>query len=948
MAGARTTDTASDSATAGSEAEAAAKAAAEKAKAEADKAKADYLDFRQDASLAAILAGRVTVPDIAADTTSDLIKVIERYRLPVDGFCQLLALVLEELDRIELVPGSDVADGPGQLDGSNPADGLGRITGWAAPAVSFAGSVTMPGRAELVRVEEEFVGYSPGEISYIHTVMPGERRLRETRAANTQETEQEYREEDEAEHVDESSSSTKSELKSEIESELKSHFGSKLSATASGEGGATVGVFKFSGKGGADGLMDLSADTTTRSDTEALFAQEIVRKAVERTSRKALQRRVTKSQQSYSATDTYEITNETTKPVNGTYVFLNKHVAITETVVGVRAFLEAKLLAPGRSLVAARRSQQRAVVDLIGERPRFDITPADITPANYMRLAGQFRASNVEPPPAPVVSLTRVYKTDSAAATAATDSFSSRKIAETLMPLFGQYQRYAIIDDIALPEGYKVLNVGTAISHGANGVSLPAHLPLTLIGAGLYTGASFAPFAVGILGIAFLPTWLWSVVFAASPILHYNTDSSSVTITVGTEAQDSNYYFFPPEELMAIAGELLQAISAASPGLVEDIRAMALQRIDEMRTAVEQIPEVIGSHVADAVNGAVDRIRNVLNLLVPGAPPPAPDDVISAITDIGQVSLSLPLSEEIMAVFRPLIDFVGDVAGMLPSGIGEAIRHAVVQLLDGHDNNQRLTFTGALGRRDKLPVAINALALNPGVTITLSACLLRTRAGLARWQLRTFEALYQAYLQQMAAWESQFFSSAPQAPARSPGHLRRDEQVALKERIIAALDALHPDGNNAIAITRLELFEHAIDWDSMSYQLFTYGPSEKSMALENSAVLAGADEDRRQFLLASWAQIMVPLQPDDGLAAQFLDYLRGGTGSVAAAVSAEPGDVPETDELTALYRDLVLSRSLIGDNPPSGEPRFVTLPTDLVALFEPELASNLPHNSALP
>jgi hypothetical protein len=178
--------------------------------------------------------------------------------------------------------------------------------------------------------------------------------------------------------------------------------------------------------------------------------------------------------------------------------------------------------------------------------------------------------------------------------------------------------------------------------------------------------------------------------------------------------------------------------------------------------------------------------------------------------------------------------------------------------------------------------------------------------------------------------------------------MRREERIALKERVINALHALHPTGGTTIPIERLELFEHAIDWDSMSYRLFNYGPSDEGMALELEAVLTGGDEERRRFLLSTWSQAMIPLQPHDGLVAQFLDYLRDGSGSVADAISGASADVPETDELTALYRDLVLSRSLIDENPPSGEPRFVTLPTDLIALFEPNLTANLPRNPAWP
>jgi hypothetical protein len=915
----------------------AASAARNTVKAKIETARRAYQNARSTNTLAAALSrakgqGTATTaaPYLAIDKLKDLIA---KHKLPADHFCQLYALVLEKIDLI---------DRPRRRTGPYPIE---RNQTWDAPAVGFSDAVRMLGKAELVRVEEEFVGYSSAEISYIQTVMPGEQRMRKTRSANVQETILEELEDDQTERLDESSATTKSELKSEIETELQSRFASSVSASGSGEGGGSIGVVNFSGGGSVNAGLDLGLDTGLRTSNESQFAQEVLRKAVERTNRRTMERRLTRTRQSFSASDVHQITNSTDKPINGTYVFLNKQVAITETVYGVRAFMEAKLLAPGRSLIAARRSQQRAVVDEFGDRPRFDLTPADITPANYMLLAGRFRASNVDPPPKPITRLTRVYKTDSASATSDLGGGAdSQKIADILVPFFGKYQRFAITDNIDLPEGYEVLDVDVAVSHGANGVSIPAHLPLTLPATALYAGLSFTPFVMGILGIAFLPAWVWSVGKAASPLLHYNTDSSNVTVTIGTEGQDSAYYFFEPDDMLDIVTELLTAISSAAPQFLQNIQTLALQRIAEARTAASRVPAEIAREVQDAINGSINQIRAVLDALIRGDAGGA----LAAVGGVGSASMSLNLTDEIRDVFRPLTDLIGDLAEMVQDEVGEAIQFALGQLLSRLENNQKLEFTSSRGMEGTLPIAINALALNPGVTANLSACLMRTPEGLARWQLRTFEQFYQAYLQQVAAYENQYYSSALKGQQRSSGNMRREERIALKERVINALHALHPTGGTTIPIERLELFEHAIDWDSMSYRLFNYGPSDEGMALELEAVLTGGDEERRRFLLSTWSQAMIPLQPHDGLVAQFLDYLRDGSGSVADAISGASADVPETDELTALYRDLVLSRSLIDENPPSGEPRFVTLPTDLIALFEPNLTANLPRNPAWP
>ena len=706
-------------------------------------------------------AGQPDQAQAIADTLDALLArlVQEKDGKPhVEGsFCQIMAELLKLKDQIDLPL---VAD-PG-------AEGSDTLRS-DAPKIKFKDSVQMLGKAELVRVQEEFVSYSAGEISYIQTAMHGERRLRKTSSENMQETLLEQLEDTTSDQSEETTATTKSALRNEIETELSTRFDSNLSVSGSGEGGGSVGVVNFSGSGSASAGLGLGVDTGVRTQNETNFSQEIVRKAVERTTQRTLERRTSRTKNTFATLNEYEITNETGGPMNGAFVFLNKHVAVTETVYGVRAFLEAKVLTPGRSLVDASRSRRQAALDDMGERPRFDISPDQITPANYMRLAGRFRASNVEPPPPPISRLTRVYKTDSASATGGTDSFNGGKIADVLVPFYGQYQRFAITDNVELPEGYGVLDVDVAVSHGANGVSMPAHLPLTLPGTAMYAATSFMPFTMGILGIAFLPAWIWSVAYAASPLLHYNTDSSNVTVTIGTQGKDSAYYFFEPDDLLDIIMDLFQAISAASPGLLDGLSTAANQRLAEMRQAAEKIPGEIATQVGTAVEGALTRVKKILEKIAGGDLAGAAEDVVK----VDQLALSLTLTEELNAVFAPVTSFMNDLTGLLESEIGDAIQVAMAEVLSRMDNNQRLEFTASRGMEGTLPIAVNALALNAGVTVTVSACLMRTGEGLARWQLRTFESFYQSYLQQLPLGKARSTLMRPKGSAGPRFHATR-------------------------------------------------------------------------------------------------------------------------------------------------------------------------------
>ena len=226
----------------------------------------------------------------------------------------------------------------------------------------------------------------------------------------------------------------------------------------------------------------IGLDTSLSSASSSDFAQEIVTRAVERVRSSTVDRRLSRSLSKYETSNLHEINNVNGESMNGVYCFLDKHVRIREKPYGHRIFLLANVLMPGKNLLCESVSRKRIDLHESAPRPDFDITPNDIHPGNYKELVGRFRAQNVEPPPSPTLTIGRTYKTDTTSKSQP-DEFKGQKIADLLVPLFQRYGRYLITDDVKIPDGYMVRDVYVTVNHGSNGISFPAHLPLSLAGA---------------------------------------------------------------------------------------------------------------------------------------------------------------------------------------------------------------------------------------------------------------------------------------------------------------------------------------------------------------------------------------------------------------------------------------------------------------------------------
>ena len=543
------------------------------------------------------------------------------------------------------------------------------------------------------------------------------------------------------------------------------------------------------------------------------------------------------------------------------------------------------------------------------------------------------------------MTLGRTYKTDTTNTNVEQQKFDMKKVADVLVPFFERYKRFTITDNIKLPEGYQVQDVWVTVNHGANGVSIPAHLPFAVTGATLFSTPALA--SAMFFPLLYAPYALWQVAYLASPLLHYNADSSNVTVCIGNESQDSPYWFFQPELLVQQVFDLLGTFSSIGPDFLATVQDLADNFFEEIGdTHIPNVSSEVGDLIGDTVSDLIKKLKAVFDAILAVFtsaqwPDFSNDNPISTAMDdlIATVKIE-NLQAQLGELFAPLKSFVDSVLNLLLENLGSAISDLFSWMSAMFENSDKLAFGQAHGLTKELPISFNAIAVKPGVTINLNACLRRTDEALDQWRLDTYNKLYQAYLQQMAEWESRsFISGDPSALRKSPGTLRQEEHRAVKELVLHSLNNYHGSNDNQYDLARIQLFESGIDWDNMSYRLFNYGPSASDVERDKQGWFTGVDNRRKAFLKALWAQVLIPLQGNEHLEAQILEYFASGDTELQEELS--------DDELAVLFQDLVLDREAV-DSGQLLSHETKTVPTDLIVLKTADLESQLPQNPNTP
>ena len=224
----------------------------------------------------------------------------------------------------------------------------------------------------------------------------------------------------------------------------------------------------------------------------------------------------------------------------------------------------------------------------------------------------------------------------------------------------------------------------------------------------------------------------------------------------------------------------------------------------------------------------------------------------------------------------------------------------------------------------------------------------RTQRAYKQWQLDTHAAIMQAYLTEKAKVEEKLAAYAiqngPLIIGKNPEYNQRLIHNELKKACITMLTKQHYDRFNSIEIDpdthlpRIKLsearkdekfirfFEHAFEWENLSYTLYPYFWGRKTKWQER-LIFEDVDPMYMEFIQAGAARVVIPVR--NGFGGAIEHYML--TGELW-----EGGQLPQigSDLYVPIIEEMMEQLGAPGSEIPEGDPWLVKVPTSLVRLRE--------------
>ncbi len=233
--------------------------------------------------------------------------------------------------------------------------------------------------------------------------------------------------------------------------------------------------------------------------------------------------------------------------------------------------------------------------------------------------------------------------------------------------------------------------------------------------------------------------------------------------------------------------------------------------------------------------------------------------------------------------------------------------------------------------RNEISVGISSMNIKAFVVTVNVYCRL-TSEGFAKWQIETYNAILDAYLNKKAVYEEKVAQLAIQEGVqilgRNPHENRRIERDELKKlAVMTLMEKSYLNINSYFECAEIRFFENAFEWNNMTYVMYPYFWGRHARWI--SAIhLTDPDHDFAAFLKAGAARVQVPVRPGfERAVAHYCQFRQVWEGN----------DITLMDD--SLYVPIVEEISenlgkLEGGVPYSqdSEPWEVTVPTSLVVV----------------
>ncbi|RAO07952.1 hypothetical protein LUPAC07_05882 [Micromonospora noduli] len=233
----------------------------------------------------------------------------------------------------------------------------------------------------------------------------------------------------------------------------------------------------------------------------------------------------------------------------------------------------------------------------------------------------------------------------------------------------------------------------------------------------------------------------------------------------------------------------------------------------------------------------------------------------------------------------------------------------------------------------------------PLFAVSIEVVCRRTERAMLDWQIRTHAEIKQAYLEQQARFDEATARAAVNhgvvIDGRNPGANRALELTELKKACISVLTHQHFDAFGAVetgamgvpqvdvAVVEeqgnyIRFFEHAFEWQLMSFLFYPYFWGRKSTWLDRVRY-DNNDPEFAEFVRSGAARVLLPVR--EGFETSVEHFMR--TGQVW-----QGGPPPEiTDpEYLPIVKEIQERTGAPGDEVPEGAPWRVRVPTRLVRL----------------
>lgn len=309
-----------------------------------------------------------------------------------------------------------------------------------------------PSIGDLMLVKQKLTGYHMGEIAAIENVMASETRTHRLRREQFDEQTVELETLKEEVTESEKSQNERSELKTEIERTLEQQFSLHGDVRVESSLGPTTNLTANVG-------AEFSSSTSETNKNASEFAKSTVERALNRVTKRSLERRITVKRVTSLDDESRGFQNETADHISGIYRWVESDWEATLHNYGERLLLEFLIPEPGAWLSRARnrvRSKQvelrephlPMIIDVNGLRP---LLPQDLNDGNFGHYVQLYLAQGVPAPPALTTTVA-----------------ASLKLGEPVQDMPASAAQATALDTLVVPEGYEAVKATVALMGFSN------------------------------------------------------------------------------------------------------------------------------------------------------------------------------------------------------------------------------------------------------------------------------------------------------------------------------------------------------------------------------------------------------------------------------------------------------------------------------------------------